>query len=364
MNNVVRALSAGAALLMAASLAACGGDDGSASAKPTVSPASAGVSATPTNAAAGDAVPAPEKLELRYQGSANSVNLPELAADLGYLNPIKLKWVGNTISGPQDIQSAATDQTDFGGAFSGAVAKLIEAGAPVKGVIDYYGTDEQTFTGFYVKDSSSIHAARDLIGKKVGVNALGANYEAVIDTYLSKAGLSNSEIKQVQLVVIPPVTAEQSLRNGQIDVATLGGVLQDHAVAAGGLRKLFSDLDIFGPYNGGQYVLRTDFIKKNPVTAKLFVTAVAKAIEWERTTPRDQVIAEFTKIIGARGRNESTDTLKYWKSVGVASKGGVVSDADFTRWTDWLVSTGALKNSNLDPSKFYTNEFNPYAKAG
>ncbi len=62
---------------------------------------------------------------LRYQGWTDQVTLPELADDLGYFKgKVKLNWVGNTISGPQDIQSAATGQTDFGGAFAGAVAKL------------------------------------------------------------------------------------------------------------------------------------------------------------------------------------------------------------------------------------------------
>jgi hypothetical protein len=35
-----------------------------------------------------------EVSELRYQGWASQVLLPELAEDLGYLAPIKLKWVG------------------------------------------------------------------------------------------------------------------------------------------------------------------------------------------------------------------------------------------------------------------------------
>ena len=77
--------------------------------------------------------------ELRYQGSVGQVTLPELAEDLGYLGDVKLKWVGNTISGPQDIQSAATGQTDFGGAFNGAIVKLVAAKAPIKAVIGYYG---------------------------------------------------------------------------------------------------------------------------------------------------------------------------------------------------------------------------------
>jgi ABC-type nitrate/sulfonate/bicarbonate transport system substrate-binding protein len=308
--------------------------------------------------AAASAPGQPEKLELRYQGSANAVSLPELAQDLGYFGQIKLKWVGNTISGPQDIQSAATNQTDFGGAFSGAVAKLIEAGAPVKAVINYYGEDAKTFNGFYVKQDSEIKSARDLIGKKIGVNTLGAHSEAVIDTYLEKNGLTPDEIKKVELVVVPPITTEESLRKGQIDVGALGGVLQDHAIAAGGLRSLFSDYDLFGAFNGGQYVLRNDFIKKFPETAKIFVTGVAKAIEWERTTPRDQVIARFTTIIAARGRSESAANLKYWKSVGIPSKGGVISDEDFTKWVPWLKQAGIISSDKLDLGTIYTNDLN------
>jgi len=132
------------------SLASCSLSSGSAS------PAGAGLGA----------------VTLRYQGSANNVLLPELAQDLGFFSKVKLDWVGNTISGPQDIQSAATGQTDFGGAFSGAVVKLIKAGAPVKAVVNYYGEDAKTFNGFYVKVASPIHTPRDLIGKKVAVNTL------------------------------------------------------------------------------------------------------------------------------------------------------------------------------------------------
>lgn len=254
-----------------------------------------------------------EVKELRYQGSANSVTLPELAQDLGYLGDVKLKWVGNTTSGPQDIQSAATGQTDFGGAFAGAVVKLIEAGAPVKAVVNYYGEDEKTFNGFYVKEDSPIRSARDFIGKKIAVNTLGAHADAVINTYLRKSGLSAEEAKQVQLVPLPPNDTEEAIRRGQVDAGALGGVLQSKAIAAGGLRSVFSDVQFFGSFAGGPYVLRNDFIAKNPDTTRTFVTGVAKAIEWERTTPRKDVIARFTKIIKERGRNESTDALQYWK---------------------------------------------------
>src|SRR3954471_12370134 len=177
-----------------------------------------------------------EVTELRYQGSVGAVTLPELAADLGYLGNVKIKWIGNTISGPQDIQAATTGDTDFGGAFNGAIVKLAAAKAPIKAVIGYYGVDKLTFNGFYVLDGSPIRSARDLIGKKIGVNTLGAHAEAITKTYLARNGLSDEEIKQVELVVVPPVNTEQSLRQGQIDVASLSGILRDKAVARGGIR--------------------------------------------------------------------------------------------------------------------------------
>ncbi|MBT2533221.1 ABC transporter substrate-binding protein [Arthrobacter sp. ISL-48] len=312
-------------------------------------------------AGGGSAAGGREVKTVRYQGSPNNVSLLELAEDLGYLGDVKLEWVSNTTSGPQSIQSVATNQTDVGGAFTGAVIKLIEAGAPVQAVINYYGEDAQTFTGYYVEEGSAIRTARDLIGKKIAVNTLGAHHEAVITTHLKNSGLTPDEIKQVQLVVVPPNETEVALRKKQVDAGTLGGVLQARALAEGGVRALFTDIGVLGgPFDAGQYVLRKDFLAQNPETSRTVVTGVAKAIEWERTTGREGVIAKFEEILAKRGRNESPEALKYWKSVGVASTGGQIQDNDFTRWADYLKSAGIV-TGELDTNKLYTNEFNSLA---
>ncbi|MEW9532058.1 ABC transporter substrate-binding protein [Microbispora sp. NPDC049125] len=299
--------------------------------------------------------------ELRYQGSPGTVILPELAQDLGFLNGVTLKWVGNTISGPQDIQSAATGQTDFGGAFNGAVAKLVAARAPIKAVISYYGEDKETFNGYYVLDGSPIKSARDLIGKKVAVNTLGAHLEAVLKEYLKRQGLTKDEIKQVELVVVPPVNTEQSLRQKQIDVATLGGILRDKAVERGGIHPLFTDYELLGAFNAGTYVLRDDFIAKNPDTTRKFVTGVAKAIEWTKSHPRDEVVARLKSIIAKRGRSEDATAIGYWKSYGVSSTGGVIGAKEFQTWIDWLQREGELRPGQVKAADVYTNAYNPFA---
>ncbi|MER7822903.1 MULTISPECIES: ABC transporter substrate-binding protein [unclassified Streptomyces] len=299
---------------------------------------------------------------LKYQGSVGAVTLPELAADLGYLEDLKLEWVGNTISGPQDIQSAATGQTHFGGAFNGAIVKLASGKAPIKAVISYYGVDEQSYSGYYVLEDSPIRSARDLLGKKVGMNTLGAHSQAVLDIYLSRNGLAKADSAKVESLVVPPVNTDQVLRQKQIDVGVLGGILRDKAVAAGGIRPLFSDFDLLGKFSAGSYVMTERFIKQNPDTARTFVTGVAKAIEWARTTPREEVIARQTEIVKKRGRNEDTATLQYWRSYGVAEQGGRIEDKEFQLWLDWLGERGDIKQGQLKPADLYTNEFNGFGK--
>jgi ABC-type nitrate/sulfonate/bicarbonate transport system substrate-binding protein len=303
-----------------------------------------------------------ETKTLRYQGWAGDVTLPELAADLGYFGDVKLEWVGNTISGPQDIQSAATGQVDFGGAFNGAVVKLKAAGAPIKSVIGYYGADEHAYSGFYVLEDSPIRTARDLIGKKVGMNTLGAHHEAMLGIYLKRNGLSPDEIKKVEPIVVPPVNTEQSVRQKQIEVGVLGGILRDKALEKGGVRKLFSDFDLLGAFTAGTYVFTEKFLRDNPNTVRAFVTGVAKAIEWSRTTPREQVIARKVDILTKRGRNDDPAALKYWRSTGVAEKGGKIKDEELALWVDWLAERGEIGRDQVKVADLYTNEFNEVAR--
>lgn len=308
----------------------------------------------------GHAAPPLEKTEIRYQGWVGQVTWIELAEDLGYLAPLKAKWVGNTISGPQDIQSVVTGDVDFGGAFNGAVVKLLAKKAPIKAVLGYYGVDENTWSGYYVKEDSPIKSARDLIGKKIAVNTLGAHHEFMVREYLDRAKLSDAEAKQVTLVVTPPVTGEQALRQGHVEVTTLGGVLRDKALERGGIRPLFTDRALYGNFTAGTIVLHNKFIEQNPNTSRHLVSALARSIEWARNTPAADVRARFVKIIETRKRAENADSIQYWKSTGVAGTGGVIKDAELQIWINWLVKDGLLKPGQVKPSDLYTNAFNPY----
>jgi ABC-type nitrate/sulfonate/bicarbonate transport system substrate-binding protein len=302
-----------------------------------------------------------EVTDIRYQGSVGTVVWIELAEHLGYLAPLKAKWVGNTISGPQDVQAVVSNDIDIGGAFNGALVKLIVKKAPVKAVLGYYGVDDNTWTGYYVKNDSPIKTARDLLGKKVAMNTLGAHHDFIVREYLERNKVTDEEAKQVTFVITPPVTGEQALRQNQVEVTTLGGILRDKALERGGIRPLFTDRDLFGNFTAGSYVLRNKFIEQNPKASKHLVSALARSIEWARTTPPAQVRSTFESIIKARGRAESADAIQYWKSTGIPSIGGVVLDKDLQVWIDWLVKEDIIKAGQIKPADLYTNALNSYA---
>jgi ABC-type nitrate/sulfonate/bicarbonate transport system substrate-binding protein len=302
-----------------------------------------------------------ETLEIRDQGSAGVVMQAELAEDLGYLAPLKLKYVGSTYSGPQDIQTVATGDADIGQAFNGAIVKLISAGVPVRAVVGSYGVDHNTWGGYFVNEGSPIRSARDLIGKKVAVNTVGAHQEAVLREYLSRNNLSAEEARQVTMVVVPLVNAEQLLRQGQVDAAMLQSIFRDKALERGGIRVLFSDYDLFGKFTAGSYVMRREFIERNPNTTRKLVDGIARAIAWVQTQPPEAVKQRWSAIIEKRKRAENDALVKHYKGTGVAGKGGLIAPRDFRIWIDWLVKAGQLKPNARPVSDYYTNQFNPFA---
>jgi ABC-type nitrate/sulfonate/bicarbonate transport system substrate-binding protein len=305
---------------------------------------------------------APEKLELRYQGWSSRVLYPELAEDLGYLAPVKLKWIGNTSSGPQDIQAAVTGDIDFGGAFNGSILKLAAAGAPIKAVIAYIGTDAQTSGGILTLASGPIRDAKDLVGRKIGVNTPGAYQEYLITVYLQKSGVSASDIKKVIFVPAPPVTVAQLLRAGQLDAVFLEDILKEKLLAEGDARLLTTDYDQLGSFGYAAYILTNRFIEQYPETSRKFVEGVARAIAWTQSASREEVVARLEKILKERNRNEDRTAVRYWKSAGVGGKGGVIRPQEFESYLAWFEANGPLKPGQVRLSDVYTNQFNPFAQ--
>jgi ABC-type nitrate/sulfonate/bicarbonate transport system substrate-binding protein len=104
-----------------------------------------------------------------------------------------------------------------------------------------------------------------------------------------------------------------------------------------------------------------DVIGDNLNTARHFVSAVARAIEWSRETPREEVVERLEGIIERRDRGEETADVKHWGSYGVTAIGGVLSEREFQIWIDRLVKAGSLTRGQLTATDLFDNDLNPFA---
>lgn len=299
---------------------------------------------------------------IQYFGGSGSVTIFELAGSLGYFDTIKLENVGTSKGGPSDIQLVSSGDIDVGNAFTGAIIKAVGQGVKVKGAISSYGSDDKYNQKFYVRDDSGINEAKDLIGKKVGVNTLGAHGDFLISEYLRKSGLTEKEIEKVELVTIPWANGEQGLRNKQIDAVYFDTELAIVAEKRGGVKELFQDIDLFGEYAGGTYVFSEKYMKENPETMKEFVSGSAKAFEWTKEHTKEEVIAQYKEILKERGLGETEAYVEAYTSTGVTAPGGILQDKDWTIWLDWLEKNSDFNVKKLNLKDAYTNEFNSYAE--
>jgi ABC-type nitrate/sulfonate/bicarbonate transport system substrate-binding protein len=347
LNRKQAALSILALIALVAALAGCGGSGSDATADGGGSSSSSG----------GD-----EPTQITYEHFPGFISPFEVAAKLGYLGKLELKSVGIVTGGPESIQAVATNQSDLGGAFPSAIIKLIAAGGPVKAVIGQFGADAQAYSGLYVPEDSSIKTAKELVGKKIGVNTLGANSEAILHLWLKEQGLSADEIKEVDLVVIPPVNMEEALAQHQLDGAIMGGAVREKAERDGGVRRLFKDVDFLGSYLNTCTVLSDGFIEDHPVATKELVSGIAKAIRYMQTEPAAKVVKLGEEVAEEDGYPEDVETIKYWKSLGVPGEGGLILPREFPLWVKYLEEEGELEPGKVKPDEAFTNEFNPYDK--
>jgi ABC-type nitrate/sulfonate/bicarbonate transport system substrate-binding protein len=293
-----------------------------------------------TSAAADDAV------NLRFLASHGGLSAHELAQELGYFEGtgITLENVGYATGGPASLFALASGDVEIGSAATSAVLNSIISGNDFVAAYPSNGINDQVQSIFYVLEDSPIKEIKDIAGKSVAVNTLGAHLDYTIREALHSVGLPADSANQV---VVPGPQLEQVLRSGQVDVSAFGywqTTFEGAARKNGGLRAVFDDTDVLGEIAGGFVVLRRDFIKAHPEKAKIFVEQSARALDYARENP-EEVKKIFAKAL--EGRGEKPEIAQYFAGYGVR-KGGLAVDRDVQFWIDVLVREGKIKEGQLN----------------
>jgi ABC-type nitrate/sulfonate/bicarbonate transport system substrate-binding protein len=296
---------------------------------------------------------------IRFFSNHGFVAPYEIANALGWLKPkgIEIKSVGFSQGGPENIFGVDNGSVDIAGAATASVINAIAGGAPIIGVNTNLGESKTTNSKFFVLADSPIKSAKDLKGKSIAVNTLGAHLDYVVRLYLKHHQMQPSD---VQLVVVPGPQLDQVLRHKQVNVAAVGAwqsVFAGKIEAGGGVRVLFTAYDVLGPIMLDANVMKKSFIAQHPQTIRDFVTITAKAADWASThlEKTREMIAEIYK-----NRGDNPEIAKYFTGYGLRLH-ALLTDHDAQFWIDALVQAGKLKAGQLTPAEVEVNKYNDLA---
>lgn len=286
-----------------------------------------------------------EEVTIRFLASHGGLSAHELAEKLGYYEQaeIRLENVGYATGGPESLIALAGGSVDLGSAATAAVLNSIAGGNDFVAAYPSNGINDDAQSIFYVLEDSPIKGIKDIVGKTIAVNTLGAHLDYAVREALHQNGLPQDA---ANLVVVPGPQLEQVLRSRQVDISAFGywqTTFEGAARQNGGIRAIFDDTDVLGEIAGGFVVLRRDWVDAHPEQAKAFAEGAAKALDYAREHPQETQ-AIFAKTLEERGENP--DIAKFFKGYGVRA-GGLPVERDIKFWIDVLEREGKIQPGKL-----------------
>jgi ABC-type nitrate/sulfonate/bicarbonate transport system substrate-binding protein len=287
----------------------------------------------------------PENVTIRFLASQGGLAAHELADALGYFKDtgVTLESVGYAQGGPASLFALASGDVEIGDAATAAVLNSIAGGNDFVAAYASNGINKTTESIFYTLEGSPIKSIKDLAGKTIAVNTLGAHLDYTVREALHSVGLPENAAK---LVVVPGPQLEQVLRSKQVDISAFGfwqKTFEGAALKNGPLQKVFGDTDVLGEIAGGFTVMRRDWIKAHPQAAKIFVEKSEEALEYARLHP-EETKAVIATVLASRGENP--DIAQYFTGYGVR-EGGKAVPRDLQFWIDILTRGGVLQPGQL-----------------
>lgn len=287
-----------------------------------------------------------EEVTMRFLAQHGGISAHELAYDLGYFKGtgITLENVGYASGGPESLFALASGSVDIGSAATSAVINAIASGNDFVAAYPTNGINDEVQSKFVVLEDSPIRSIKDLAGKTIAVNTLGAHLDYTTREALHSVGLPANA---ANLVAVPGPQLEQVLRSRQVDVAAFGywqTTFEGAARKNGGLRVVFDDTDVLGEIAGGFTVLRKDWVEAHPEAARAFVKQAARALDFARENP-EETRRILARILEERGENP--EVAQYFAGYGVR-EGGLAVERDLQFWIDVLVREGALAEGQLN----------------
>jgi len=239
-----------------------------------------------------------------YQGAYTSLT-PYIARDLGIYQKYGLdaEFIA-AASGPAGVAAMLGGSIDFAEPPTDQLMLNAIKGTDLKMVV---GNETKNFYSLIARDKKSLPNAskgypdviRDLKGKTIGVNSLGATTHLMMNAVLKDVGLSPTDV--TYLAVGSAATGLAAWQAGRVDVQVAFTPFTQ-IVTEMGLGEVILELSKEGPpaltklgsaFEG--FAATGAYIKQNKATVDAFIKAHVDTINWMKDPANKPKLAEFVR---------------------------------------------------------------------
>lgn len=185
--------------------------------------------------------------------------------------------------------------------------------------------------GVYVAANSPIQDAAGLAGKTIAVNTLNNTGDITIKAVLKEQGVDPGKVKFIEL---PFPDMKPALEKGSVDAAWLVEPFRTAVAGSGGRMVLKSYGGVADGIPVSGLGMSDAFVAKNPDTVAAFARAIEKANAFIAQDPERarQIVTTYSKTTAEQA---AAMELPKWTA-------GAPDVEQLARWNDLMVQTGAL----------------------
>jgi NitT/TauT family transport system substrate-binding protein len=188
---------------------------------------------------------------------------------------------------------------------------------------------------------AKIRSLSDLTGNKIAVPSRFSGHNITLRNLIKKQGLEG----QINIVEMNPPDMAAALATGALDAYFVGEPFAARSLVAGESDVLYYVEQIAEHFICNLMIVRNDFIKNDPETVKMLVTAAARSGFWAKNHP------DKTIEIAAKYWNQPPDLVRYALTT---PKNRILFDlytpqtAEMQAMTNDMLSLGLIKNANIE----------------
>jgi NitT/TauT family transport system substrate-binding protein len=232
-------------------------------------------------------------------------------------------------------------QFDFGSTMLPDVIKAQQEGIDV--VITSNVADESSdvpISGVFAGKGSGIEGPQDLVGKKVGVVAIGGNIHTSTLFWLVNEGVDH---EQVNFIEVPPPNQLDQLNGGQIDGAENLEPFRSAILGEGHQLLVDPILEVSDPATLLSWMSDRAWAEENAETVDAVVASINQAIQFidENNRRAREILADYSGL-----------PLEIAEAVQLPLYNTEIPDEQVTAWAEMLATIGELQGSpeDVDPA--------------